>query len=83
MVLAGHNDIYGEVFRDLEKLGVGDEIWVYAGSRAYRYVVAQKQVVLPTQVEVMAPTRDPVVTLITCYPYLVNTHRLVVVGELR
>jgi sortase A len=40
-------------------------------------------VVLPTQVEVMAPTRDPVVTLITCYPYLVNTHRLVVVGELR
>jgi sortase A len=40
-------------------------------------------VVLPTQVEVMAPTRDPVVTLITCYPYRVDTHRLVVVGELR
>jgi sortase A len=83
MVLAGHNDIYGEVFRDLEKLRIGDEIWVYAGSRAYRYVVVQKQVVLPTQVEVMAPTRDPVVTLITCYPYRVDTHRLVVVGELR
>lgn len=83
MVLAAHNDIYGEIFRDLEKLRPGDEIWVYAGSQAYRYVVVQKQVVLPTQVEVMAPTRDPVVTLITCYPYLIDTHRLVVVGELR
>lgn len=83
MVLAAHNDIYGEIFRDLEKLRPGDEIWVYAGSQAYRYVVVQKQIVLPTQVEVMAPTRDPVVTLITCYPYLVDTHRLVVVGELR
>ncbi len=83
MVLAAHNDIYGEIFRDLEKLRPGDEVWVYAGSQAYRYVVVQKQIVLPTQVEVMAPTRDPVVTLITCYPYLVDTHRLVVVGELR
>ncbi len=83
MVLAAHNDIYGEIFRDLEKLRPGDEIWVYAGNQAYRYVVVQKQIVLPTQVEVMAPTRDPVVTLITCYPYLVDTHRLVVVGELR
>ncbi|WP_376788457.1 sortase [Thermoflexus sp.] len=83
MVLAAHNDIYGEIFRDLEKLRPGDEIWVYAGSHAYRYVVVQRQIVLPTQVEVMAPTRDPVVTLITCYPYLVDTHRLVVVGELR
>lgn len=84
MVLAGHNDIYGEVFRDLEKLQIGDEIWIYdSAGRAFRYVVAHKQVVRPTQVEVMAPTRDPVVTLITCYPYRVNTHRLVVVGELR
>jgi len=83
MVLAAHNDIYGEIFRDLEKLRPGDEIWVYAGSQAYRYIVVQKQIVLPTQVEVMAPTRDPVVTLITCYPYLVDTHRLVVIGELR
>ncbi len=83
MVLAAHNDIYGEIFRDLEKLQPGDEIWVYAGNQAYRYVVVQKQIVLPTQVEIMAPTRDPVVTLITCYPYLVDTHRLVVVGELQ
>ncbi len=83
MVLAAHNDIYGEIFRDLEKLRPGNEIWVYAGSQAYRYIVVQKQIVLPTQVEVMAPTHDPVVTLITCYPYLVDTHRLVVVGELR
>lgn len=83
LVLAAHNDIYGEIFRDLEKLRPGDEIWVHTGVEAYRYVVVQKQIVLPTQVEVMAPTRDPVITLITCYPYLVDTHRLVVIGELR
>jgi sortase A len=33
-------------------------------------------------VEVMDPTRKPVVTLISCYPYLIDTQRIVVVGEL-
>jgi sortase A len=59
-----------------------EEIIVHTASRAYRYVVKAKRIIEPTQVEVMNPTRKPVVTLISCYPYLVDTQRIVIVGEL-
>lgn len=82
LYLAAHNDIFGEIFRDLEKLEVGDEYFVYAGEQKFRYVVTEKQIIEPTEVEVMLPTTEPVATLQTCYPYLVDTHRIVVIGEL-
>lgn len=78
LVLSAHNDVFGEIFRDLDKLEPGDEVIVYTNQRAYTYIVQQQQVVGPLQVEVMAPTADPVVTLISCYPYMVNTHRIVI-----
>lgn len=83
MVLSAHNDIYGETFRHLADLELGDEVTVYAGEQPYRYVVTAKQIVEPTAVEVLAPTTKPVVTLISCYPYMVDSHRIVVVGELQ
>ncbi len=82
MVLSGHNDVYGEPFRDLEKLEVGKEVLVYAGNTAFRYVIKAKRVVVPTDLSVLAPSKDPIVTLITCTPYRVDTHRLVLIGEL-
>jgi sortase A len=82
MVLSGHNDIFGEVFRDLTDVQMEDEIIVHTATRAYRYVVKAKRIIEPTQVEVMDPTRNPIVTLISCYPYLIDTQRIVVVGEL-
>ncbi|MGQ9593347.1 MAG: sortase [Anaerolineae bacterium] len=82
MVLSGHNDVFGEVFRDLEKLDLNDEVIVYAGVQPYRYVVKAKRIVEPTEVSVMADTSTPTLTLITCYPYLVDTHRLVVIATL-
>lgn len=82
MVLSGHNDVFGEVFRDLEKLDLNDEVIVYAGVQPYRYVVKAKRIVEPTEVSVMADTSTPTLTLITCYPYLVDTHRLVVIAAL-
>jgi sortase A len=82
MVLSAHNDIYGEVFRHLDDMQLEDEIIVHTASRVYRYIVKAKRIIEPTQVEVMDPTREPVVTLISCYPYLIDTQRIVVVGEL-
>lgn len=82
MVLSAHNDIYGEIFRRLDELSPGDEVIVSTSTRDYTYRVADTQIVSPTDVEVMAPTREAVVTLISCYPYLVNTERIVVVAEL-
>jgi len=82
LYLAAHNDIFGEIFRYLEKLEVGDEYFIYAGEQEFRYVVAEKRIIEPTEVDVMLPATEPVSTLQTCYPYLIDTHRLVVIGEL-
>jgi sortase A len=83
LVLSAHNDIFGEIFRDLDQLKNGDEVTVYTNQRAYTYVVMESQVVEPTQVEVMAPTKDPTVTLISCYPYLVDDQRIVISARLK
>lgn len=82
MILSGHNDVYGEPFRDLEKLEIGSEVIVYAGAIPFRYVVKAKRVVVPTDLSPLAPSKTPIVTLITCTPYRVDTHRLIVIGEL-
>jgi len=83
LVLSAHNDVFGEIFRYLDQLKAGDEIIVFAGSQRYRYVINGSRVVPPTQVDVMAPTSGPTITLISCYPYLVDNQRIVVFGELQ
>lgn len=83
VVLSAHNDVYGSLFRFLERLAPGDLVILYTMQRQYVYVVTGSVIVEPTQVEVMAPTPDPTVTLITCYPYLVNTQRIVVFAKLQ
>jgi sortase A len=83
MVLAAHNDVFGEIFRDLDKLKPGDTITVFTNLRTYTYVINQNRVVLPSQVEVMSPTSDAVITLISCYPYMVDNRRIVVSAILK
>jgi sortase A len=83
LVLAGHNDIYGEVFRDLDRLKAGDTIHIFTITHQYVYVVTGTQIVEPTQVEVMTPTSNSIVTLISCYPYLVDNKRIVVKATLQ
>lgn len=82
VVLSAHNDIFGELFRDLDKLRPGDEIILATATRQYVYRVTGFRIVEPTEVEVMLPTARPTVTLISCYPYLVDNQRIVVFGEL-
>lgn len=78
IVLSGHNDVYGEVFRYLDRLSPGDSVILFTGQRQYTYIVTNTQMVEPTAVEVMAQTLDPRVTLISCHPYLIDDHRIVV-----
>ncbi len=82
MVLSAHNDIYGEFFRDLDKLKPGDPIHIQTSSREIVYRVTGLRIVEPTDVSVMEPTSKATITLISCYPYMVNTQRIVVFGEL-
>ncbi len=82
VVLSGHNDVYGEPFRYLDRLQPGDQIVISTERQAYTYVVDEVRVVEPTDVWVMAPADDARVTLISCYPYRVDTKRIVVFGRL-
>ena len=83
IVLSGHNDIYGEIFRYLDRLNPGDTVILFTSQRQYTYVITGTQMVEPTTVEVMAPTPDARVTLISCHPYLVDIHRIVVSAVLQ
>jgi len=82
LVLSGHNDVFGEVFKDLEALKNGDKVQVYVGGRLFTYEVRAKRIVSPNELAVLQPSREPIVTLITCHPYRVDTHRLVVIAQL-
>ncbi len=79
-VMAGHAGLRGAVFRDLGKLREGNMIFVDAGEWSYHYQVRQVTRVWPTQVEVMEPTDQPILTLITCTDW--DTKRLIVVADL-
>jgi sortase A len=83
VVLSAHNDVYGELFRYLDQLAPGDQVVLYTQQRQYVYVVDRTAIVEPTAVEVMASTGNPTVTLISCYPYLVNKQRIVVFARLQ
>ena len=78
VVFAAHDDIFGEIFRNLDKLQPGDTVTLYTSARQYTYVVTGTQIEAPTRVDVMAATPNTVVTLISCYPYLIDNQRIVV-----
>ncbi len=82
MVLSGHDDIYGEVFRRLDRLKPGDPIIVYSHGKPYTYLVTEIHIVEPTDVQWLAPTPNPTVTLVSCYPYMVDNKRIIVRGVL-
>jgi sortase A len=88
-VMNGHHNIRGEVFRDLYRVEVGATIHVYSGDQLFSYVVVYTDILpernQPLDVrlansEWIQPTMDERLTLITCWPYESNTHRVVVVA---
>jgi sortase A len=83
LVLSAHNDIFGEIFRHLDQLENGDEIVLHTSQRAYVYVITRKKIVEPTNVSVMDSTTTPTITLISCYPYLIDDERIVIQGQLK
>jgi sortase A len=77
-VLYGHDDIQGSIFARLYDLQAGDLIQITVGGDAQTYRVTGHEVVAPTAVGVLAPTSDVRLTLITCWPYNVDTKRWIV-----
>lgn len=90
VVMAGHHNMNGEVFRDLVNVEVGDKVTVYSGDQKFEYVVDLKTIVKekgePIEVrqrnaQWIAPTTDQRLTMVTCWPYTNNTHRVIVVAK--
>ena len=88
-VFDGHHNIYGEVFRYLVDLKPGDMIQLWAGDQVREYVVSLMKILpekgQPIEVRLknarwIQPTGDERLTLVTCWPYESNTHRLIVVA---
>ena len=65
-VLTGHRDSF---FRPLSNAREGDLVELRAGDRSRRYRLVRKIIVRPEQVEVVAPTGEARLTLLTCYPF--------------
>ena len=82
-VLSGHTGLpSGKIFDDLDRLEVGDYFIIQVLGEDHAYRIYDIETVLPdeTQSLVIQPDRD-LCTLVTCTPYGVNTHRLLVHGE--
>lgn len=83
LVLSAHNDIFGEIFRGLDRLNPGDLVIIFTNQRSYTYIVVDTKIVEPTAIEIMEPTSQATTTLISCYPYLKDTKRIAVIARLQ
>ncbi|MFO7625082.1 MAG: sortase [Anaerolineales bacterium] len=89
-VLNGHHNVNGEVFKRLEELEPGDEFTVLSGVESHHYVIVNRMILKEKYVPIeerlqnaqwILPSEDERLTLITCWPYESNTHRLVLVAK--
>lgn len=81
--VAGHRSYtYSEYFNRLDELELGDEIIVKTKKGEFTYKINEKKVVEPTEVSVLDKTKESTITLVTCTPIRVATHRLIVKGTL-
>jgi sortase A len=66
----------------LDRLKPGNEITLRTPEKSYTYKVEEVRIVKPTDLGVLEQTPDAVLTLISCYPYLIDTQRIVVRASL-
>jgi len=65
-VIGGHRDTF---FRPLKGIRDGDDVELVTADGTYRYKVEWTEVINPTETDVLQPTREPALTLVTCYPF--------------
>ncbi|MBA3533301.1 MAG: sortase [Ardenticatenales bacterium] len=89
VVLSGHHNTAGSVFKNLVQLEPGDYIFADVGGVTYPYLVVLKEILPETTVSDdqralngrwIAQTEDERLTLVTCWPPTGNSHRVIVVA---
>lgn len=81
-VLTGHSGLPDKkIFTDLEKLQKGDMFYINVSGKKLAYRIESFKKVLPDNIDDLTIEDNlDQVTLVTCTPYMVNTHRLLVTG---
>ena len=82
-VISAHRGLpSAKLFTNLDELEVGDTFTITVLDRVLTYEVDQVSIVLPTETDLLQPVEGKdYVTLMTCTPYGINTHRLLVRGK--
>lgn len=82
-VISAHTAFPGKIFFDrLSEVEIGESFSVTVLGDTFYYKVTEINIVLPDEVEYLQPVKDKdLITLVTCTPYALNTHRLLVTGE--
>ena len=82
-VISAHRGLpSAKLFTNLDELEVGDTFTITVLARVLTYEVDQISIVLPTETDLLQPVEGKdYVTLMTCTPYGINTHRLLVRGK--
>jgi len=82
-VLSAHRGLpSAKLFTDLDEIDINDKFFIYVLNEKLAYEVDQINVIEPTEVELLAiDENEDLVTLLTCTPYGVNSHRLLVRGH--
>ena len=82
-VISAHTAFPGKIFFDrLSEVEIGETFSVTVLGDTLYYKVTEINIVLPDEVEYLQPVKDKdLITLVTCTPYALNTHRLLVTGE--
>lgn len=82
-VISAHTAFPGKIFFDrLSEVEIGNEFSVTVLGDTLYYRVIDVNVVLPDETEYLVPEKDKdLITLVTCTPYSVNSHRLLVTGK--
>lgn len=82
-VISAHSGFpTNRMFDDIDTLEIGDTFQLKIINDTYTYKILKRSIVEPSDVsKVQIEKGKELVTLVTCYPYSVNTHRLLVTGE--
>lgn len=80
--ISGHRTTYGAPFRRVNELAEGATVDLYSPYRHYRYRVTRTLIVRPDQVEVVASTEQPSLTLTACHPLYSAQYRIAVQADL-
>lgn len=86
--ITGHSSYYAwvdspykDTFALLDKLNVGDKIYIQYQNGSFIYEVSNSKVVTPDKMEVLQSTNERVLTLMTCVPVGTNLRRLIVTAK--